>query len=85
MSHYPEHDKLKAVKDKSQAIGEFLEWLHDDRGMVLAERDERNDLFISPLSIRALLAEFFEIDEQRLDDEKRAMLDEHVSSKGSEL
>ncbi len=26
-SKYPEHEKLSAVKDQSQAIGEFLEWL----------------------------------------------------------
>lgn len=24
---YPEHEKLKAVRDRSQAVGEFLEWL----------------------------------------------------------
>ena len=24
---YPEHDKLEAIKDQSQAIGEFIEWL----------------------------------------------------------
>lgn len=27
MSDYPEHDKLVAVKEQSQAIGEFIEWL----------------------------------------------------------
>ena len=27
MNEFPEHLKLDAVKDKSQAIGEFLEWL----------------------------------------------------------
>lgn len=27
MSEYPEHDKLMAVKDESQVIGSFLEWL----------------------------------------------------------
>lgn len=27
MSNYPEHDKLSAVSDSSQAIGEFLDWL----------------------------------------------------------
>lgn len=27
MSDYPEHDKLSKIKDRSQAIGEFLEWL----------------------------------------------------------
>jgi predicted amidophosphoribosyltransferase len=24
---YPEHEKLKAVRDRSQCVGEFLEWL----------------------------------------------------------
>ena len=27
MSEYPEHDKMAAVKDRSQAIGEFLDWM----------------------------------------------------------
>lgn len=27
MNGYPEHEKLRAISDKSQAIGEFLEWL----------------------------------------------------------
>ena len=27
MSDHPEHDKLTLVRDKSQTIGEFLEWL----------------------------------------------------------
>jgi hypothetical protein len=26
---YPEHEKLKKVRDKSQAIGEFLVWLQE--------------------------------------------------------
>lgn len=29
MNKYPEHEKLAKVKDKSQAIGEFLEWLQE--------------------------------------------------------
>lgn len=29
MSEYPEHDKLRAIRDKSQAIGEFLDWLEE--------------------------------------------------------
>jgi hypothetical protein len=27
MSDYPEHDKLRAIHEQSQAIGEFLDWL----------------------------------------------------------
>lgn len=29
MNEYPEHEKLRAIQDKSQAIGEFLDWLQD--------------------------------------------------------
>jgi hypothetical protein len=32
---YPEHEKLHAVKDRSQAIGEFLEWYQSEGGGVL--------------------------------------------------
>ena len=28
---YPEHERLSKVKDRSQAIGEFLEWLQEQR------------------------------------------------------
>ena len=27
VDEYPEHTKLRAVSDRSQAIGEFLEWV----------------------------------------------------------
>lgn len=27
MTEYPEHEKLKEVQEKSQSIGEFLEWI----------------------------------------------------------
>lgn len=36
MSTYPEHEKLQAVKGRSQAIGEFLEWYRSEGGGVLA-------------------------------------------------
>ncbi|HUV10815.1 MAG TPA: hypothetical protein VMX12_07525 [Acidimicrobiia bacterium] len=68
---YPEHAKLRAVADKSQAIGEFLdEWL-PTQGIILAhvDRDGRVP------SIQELLAEFFGIDRDKLEAEKRAMLE----------
>jgi len=34
---YPEHAKLAKVSDKSQAIGEFLEWLTTEQGYTLAK------------------------------------------------
>lgn len=75
-SAYPEHEKLAAVKDQSQAIGEFLDWLNGD-GVHLARWDEEWDRYF-PVheSINALLARRFGIDLDRIEAEKRAMLDE---------
>ena len=36
-SKYPEHEKLSAISDKSQACGEFIEWLGYEKGIVLAK------------------------------------------------
>jgi hypothetical protein len=39
MSDYPEHDKLTAIKDESQSIGEFIE----TSGYILAQYREAGD------------------------------------------
>ena len=75
-SRFPEHEKLKAISDKSQAIGEFVDWLGEAKGLALCELDEHGRYFSSRVSIRALLAEYFDIDERRLEAEKMVMLDE---------
>lgn len=95
---YPEHEKLKKVKEQSQACGEFLEWLQGPRRYRLGEYHEHNDdcwlpgenqtekrkvcgmntetLYPAPINTRKLLAEFFEIDEAKLEEEKLSMLAE---------
>src|SRR6266516_6765252 len=115
---YPEHEKLKAVKDASQAIGEFIEWLGEN-GYHICERQDTdgpvekvinvprsdskrsdrlgesfcrlleavadNACIYWPTTKRlpnALLAEYFGINERKLDDEKRAMLDEFRVASG---
>lgn len=84
LKEYPEHEKLRAVKDKAQAIGTFIEWLSSE-GLVLArwhQHDEichncdRDDLVPDRASIEQLLARYFEIDLLKLDDEKRDMIEE---------
>lgn len=77
-SKYPEHDKLKAISDDSQTIGEFL----DNCGYTLCEFRESPTLsdyseFV-PLrkSIQDVLAEYFGIDLNLIEKEKRAMLEE---------
>jgi hypothetical protein len=80
MNDYPEHDKLSAVKDKSQTIGEFLEWLDYEKNYSVCSLTEgRNGGGeYSPIftSTEKLLAEFFNIDLNKLEKEKRKMLDE---------
>ena len=92
---YPEHEKLQAIKEKSQAIGEFIEWLHNNKKVIFSkyfrffkgtynevsegeevdEEDVFESLMPSPLRIEETLAEYFDIDLKKLEEEKRAMLE----------
>lgn len=76
----PECAKMAAVKDKSQAIGEFIEWLHDKKGLVIAEWNDsiigRDELVGAYIGTEQLLAEFFDIDLEKVEQEKRQMLKE---------
>lgn len=76
MSDYPEHDKLRAVQDQSQAIGDFLEFVaeryHCELGRPQGSRAEFTPV---NLSVTKLLAEYFEIDLHKLEQEKRALLE----------
>lgn len=68
---YPEHEKLAAVAYQSQAIGEFL----DLGRWTLCELREFEDArpSFAAVDIQAALAEFFEIDRDALEREKRDM------------
>lgn len=80
--NYPEHEKLKALNGKSQAVMEFLDWL-DERGLTICHRPGLSDenkyqtIYVPSMTqAEALVAEFFDIDRHKLEIEKRAMLDE---------
>ena len=76
---YPECEKMRKVKDQSQVIGEFLDWLHGEKNILFAEqRGEPPFDRILPVlfNTEELLAEFFNIDLKKVEQEKRAMLDE---------
>jgi hypothetical protein len=87
---YPEHEKLKAVKDRSQTVGEFLDWLRDTKEFAVCElhpEERKRDPEWHPVRLRTeqLLAEFFEIDLDKLSAEKDAMvalLQEQASKRG---
>jgi len=73
---YPQHEKMEKITHKSQAIGEFLEWL---KGRYeIAEWDtggQRDQLQIVRKRTEELLAEYFEIDLDLVEREKLEMLD----------
>lgn len=43
MTDYPEHDKMLAVQDKTQAIGEFVEWLESQGVQLMVWREDLTD------------------------------------------
>jgi len=70
----PEGDRVLSVKEKSQAIGEFLEWLQSD-GVVLAHWPDESDELIPIFDpIERLLARYFDIDLAKVEEEKLALL-----------
>jgi hypothetical protein len=58
----PESDKALAVKKESQAIGTFLEWYRAQHPAIRRK------------SIEIVLAEYFQIDLDKVEKEKRAIL-----------
>lgn len=73
---YPEHEKLNAVKEQSQSIADFLDWLNSEKGIFLASYGNGDSNWPIPVGIAKdrLLAEFFEIDLDAVESEKREML-----------
>lgn len=67
---YPEHEKLRKVSGESQNIGAFLDWL-------TSESEWQSESAELP-RITEILAAYFEIDEGKLEEEKRAMIEECV-------
>ena len=75
MSNYPEHEKLAKVADRAQIIGEFLDTLPKDWTLAAWARNG-DELYPLRGPISSILATYFGIDEAKLEQEKRAMLDE---------
>jgi hypothetical protein len=73
----PELDKMSLIQDKSQAIGGFIEWLGErDPQLYLCEcaKEEEGFFPVYP-NIEKLLAEYFEIDLDKIEKERRELLD----------
>lgn len=82
----PELDKLKKVQHESQAIGEFLDWLMNEKHIQLAEygKGELRDDILYPMMhgshglIEELLAEFYGLDLDKMDKEREAIYQDLV-------
>lgn len=81
---YPEHVKLRAVSNESQKIGNFLNWLLNEKNLTLCVAEpQRREVEYVPTTegIDSLLGEYFDIDPKKLSEEKDAMVAElHVQA-----
>ncbi len=75
---YPEHEKLKAISADSQKIGDFINWLGANELSICGCRETHSGVDWTPTikPIRIILAEYFDIDQEKIDDEKDEMLKE---------
>lgn len=78
---FSEHERLGEVSDKSQAIGEFLEWLNG-QGIEMAHYPDRvpygglvDTLYSTNESTQAVLSRYFSIDLELISAEKEAMIE----------
>jgi len=67
---YPEHEKLKAEKHKTEIINEFFEWAENKHFEL-----KKDGLSLTRTEYNNVLAEFIGVDLKKLEAEKVAMLD----------
>lgn len=72
---YPEHVKQDKVGPDAQVIGEFIEWLQEQYSICWWHEDSTS-FYPSHVSVEQLLASYFKIDLEKIEQEKRAMLEE---------
>jgi len=74
-----ELEKIQEVREKSQAIGTFLEWLSYHKNYIIAQYsdEEEDDEELVPVhaNTEALIAEFFEINLVKAEEERREILE----------
>lgn len=70
-SEYPECDKLAAVSENSQIIGQFLEWLQEDYTICTYAGWEYRQ---ADIKIDDLMVKYFNIDLKKVEEERRQML-----------
>lgn len=77
MSEYPEHDKISGLNGSNQTAGEFLDWIREEKGYDICEFKEgqwSGRYHAINTSTTKLVAEYFDIDLNAMELEKREML-----------
>jgi len=79
----PELKKIAANRPESQSIGAFLDWLQNEKGIILCEYDEsikteydQDRYTVVRTTIEKLLAGYFDIDLDKAETERQGLLDE---------
>jgi hypothetical protein len=70
----PELDKISSVVAESEPIGAFLEWLFSKYTLCSWDEDGEH-YYPSHRGTTSLLSEYFEIDENKAEKERRALLE----------
>lgn len=73
----PEIDKLSAIQEQSQIVGEFLDWMMDVKrySLVVVDPEDSRVFFHPSISVENLLAEYFDIDLKKVEKEKQSILE----------
>lgn len=86
---YPASTKLSETAEKTQIVGEFLDWLEHGGlgekqagpcGRITLASESNDRLQAIGLSIDQLLAAFFEVDLETVEEERRDMLRSHYQN-----
>lgn len=84
----PTLERIKSTSHLSQEQGNFIEWLKSQKGLVLCEWTEFEDApdqyLQSTISLERLLAEYWEIDLEKAEAERRALIKYEQDLNGSE-
>lgn len=74
---YPEHDKLEKIVDESRLCGEFLDWLREEYILCNCDKNKTFDAYYpTGTSNYDILAKYFDINLNKLQQEKEQMLAE---------
>lgn len=73
-TEYPECEKLSAVSDERRTLSDFIEWLESKNLWICDGPGELNHYYPVSASGASLIMQFLEIDQDNLEQERRAMI-----------